>query len=106
MHEEVIRQRDIELEGKNERIRGLLAEVDALRARLCKADAAAAAAACSVHGATDVAAAAVVVAAALLLLLLIWAVGPWPAADWSPSAAHVIRAAGASVVGQPGSAVL
>ncbi len=54
MHEEVIRQRDIELEGKNERIRALLAEADALEA-------------------TAIVAAAVVVAAVLLLLLLAWA---------------------------------
>ncbi len=78
MHEEVIRQRDIELEGKNERICDLLAEVDALRARLLKADAAAAAARRRAHEATAVAGAAVVVAAVLLLLLLSWAGGPWP----------------------------
>jgi hypothetical protein len=43
MHEEVIRQRDIELEGKDEHIRNLLSEGDSLRARLRKADAAGAA---------------------------------------------------------------
>jgi hypothetical protein len=111
MHEEVIRQRDIELEGKNERIRALLAEVDALRARLLKADAASAAASRRAHEATAVAAAAVVVAAVLLLLLLAWAFGPWPAVGsagpWSPSAAaHATRAAGARVMGQLGLASL
>ena len=102
MHEEVIRQRDIELEGKNERIRGLLAEADALRARLRKADAAAAAAAIRAREATAVAAAAVAVTAILLLLLLLaWAGWPWPVGEWSPSAGPVSRAAGPRVTGHP-----
>ena len=102
MREEVILQRDIELEGKNERIRGLLAEADALRARLRKADAAAAAAAIRAREATAVAAAAVAVTAILLLLLLLlaWAGWPWPVGEWSPSAGPVARAAGPRVVGQ------
>ncbi len=94
MQEEVIRQRDIELEGKNERIRNLLIETDALRARLSKSDAAAAAAARRVHEATVVAAGAAVVAVLLLLLLLllVWAGMPLADAHWLPSAAHVAGA--------------
>jgi hypothetical protein len=37
MHEEVIRQRDIELEGKDQRIRTMLLEADILRCRLATA---------------------------------------------------------------------
>ncbi len=110
MSEEVIRQRDIELEGKDERIRGLLADADALRACLLKADAAAAAASRRAHEAMAVAAAALVVTVVLLLLLLlVWAGGPWPAGEWSPSASHVTvswATAGASVVSQAGPATV
>ena len=42
MYEEVIRQRDIELEGKDERIRALLAHTNALHARIRAAEARAA----------------------------------------------------------------
>jgi hypothetical protein len=110
MHEEVIRQRDIELEGKNERILELIAETDDLRTRLCKAETAAAAATRRAHDAMAVAAAAVVVAVVLLLLLLAWAGWPWiaafPSDHWPPYADNGTGTAGPSVVGQLSPAAL
>ncbi len=83
MHEQVIRQRDIELEGKNERIRGLIAEADALRARLRKVDATAAglqgAAGHALLPAATLAVVSLLIVALLLLLLLLLR-DSWPAA--------------------------